>query len=424
MVKTLNVFLAGVWAGTLDQTTNGDVSFSYRDEYRGDPASTPLSLSMPLSASRYKKRAVLPFFQGLLPDSDIALRALGSRFGVSWRNPFALLEFMGADLSGALEVLPEERNPSTAEVSSVDRQLSESEVGRILRSVITEYQSGNATGADRGYFSVAGAQPKIALRRDGDQWSIPDAQHPTTHIIKPSAGDFPRVDVAEFLTMNAARSLGLAVAHCELMEVDGISCFVTERYDRVSTSGHNRRLHQEDLAQALSVLPQNKYQRLDGGPGLAAIAQLLGSVPEGADRIDAMRRFYHAVVFNTVAGCTDAHAKNYSLMLSGSRVTLAPLYDLVTFAGYWDGQSPITMAMSIEGEYRADRISPSSLASGAARFGWGDESAGLVDSLRRGVAPAFEQWGTQLIITSPETAEFVERVVHRVRQLPLVATDF
>jgi len=86
------------------------------------------------------------------------------------------------------------------------------------------------------------------------------------------------------MTMSAARALGCNVAKSELQNIDGLDVFVTERYDRKLENGQWTRLHQEDLCQALSVAPDKKYQRQDGGPGLAAIAGLIRSLPLESDR--------------------------------------------------------------------------------------------------------------------------------------------
>ncbi|HEV8013308.1 MAG TPA: HipA N-terminal domain-containing protein, partial [Pontimonas sp.] len=72
-MTNLTVFLAGERAGNLTQSSSGDITFRYDSDYRDNDDSTPLSLSMPLAATLHKKRAVFPFLQGLLPDSQTAL---------------------------------------------------------------------------------------------------------------------------------------------------------------------------------------------------------------------------------------------------------------------------------------------------------------------------------------------------------------
>ena len=43
---------------------------------------------------------------------------------------------------------------------------------------------------------------------------------------------------------------------------------------------------------------------------------------------------FNAVVFNSLIGNCDAHAKNFSLLMDGGSVRLAPLYDLVSTSAY------------------------------------------------------------------------------------------
>jgi serine/threonine-protein kinase HipA len=87
-----------------------------------------------------------------------------------------------------------------------------------------------------------------------------------------------------------------------------------------------RRIHQEDMCQALGLMPGEKYQE-EGGPGVAQIVHLIRGV--SADPDADVDRFLKANIFNWFVGGTDAHAKNYALLIdSGDDVRLAPLYDL------------------------------------------------------------------------------------------------
>lgn len=64
--------------------------------------------------------------------------------------------------------------------------------------------------------------------------------------------------------------------------------------------------------------------------------------------------FANAILFNWIVAGTDAHAKNYSLLLSGEgRVRLAPLYDIASALPY-DGldYQKLKLAMKLGGEYR------------------------------------------------------------------------
>ena len=54
--------------------------------------------------------------------------------------------------------------------------------------------------------------------------------------------------------------------------------------------------------------------------------------PRVAD--DAVWRFADALIWNWLIAGTDAHAKNYSLLLAEDQVRLAPLYDVASALPY------------------------------------------------------------------------------------------
>lgn len=224
------------------------------------------------------------------------------------------------------------------------------------------------------------------------------------------------------MTMHAAARLGNEVAASELVQIDGWDVFVTERYDRAVIDGRWRRLHQEDLCQALSVSPDKKYQHRDGGPGLADIARLIRSLPFASDRRTIGGRFYRAFVFNVVAGCTDAHAKNYSLMLDGASVSLAPLYDLASYAAYWDGEARLDSAMNVGGEYSLHRIGVESLVAVGKQFGVTSDAATIVNDVRTGLLDAFESARACVDGRSSDVLGVADDLMSGLRLLPLVET--
>lgn len=421
--RFLEVYLDGALCGRITQISSGNLTFEYERNYRTDSHATPLSLSMPLAATVHKKRSILPFLQGLLPDNDEALRAIARRFSVSPRNPFALLEHVGADVAGAVQIVrPGHAVTDHDQRRTSARAASDDEVSRMLDHVVTEYAEGVPYIDAVGRFSLAGAQPKIALHRLADgRWGVPMDATPTTHILKPVVGSFRRIDIVEQMTMHAAAYLDNTVAKSEVVRIGDWDVFVSERYDRAVIDGTWRRLHQEDLCQALSVSPVMKYQHREGGPGIADIAGLIRSLPFESDRRLVGEQFYRGFVFNIVAGCTDAHAKNYSLMLDGAAVKLAPLYDLATYAAYWDGQSSIESAMSVGGEYRFSRIGAADLGAAGKQFGVpADAADGLVQDARLRVVEAFESAYSAVESGDASVRDVAAAVIRGVRNLPLV----
>jgi serine/threonine-protein kinase HipA len=65
-------------------------------------------------------------------------------------------------------------------------------------------------------------------------------------------------------------------------------------------------------------------------------------------------RLLDVVVFNVLACNTDAHAKNYSIMLRGNGAALAPMYDVICGA-VW-GSVTKSFAQKIGGESRGETL--------------------------------------------------------------------
>lgn len=67
-----------------------------------------------------------------------------------------------------------------------------------------------------------------------------------------------------------------------------------------------------------------------------------------------MRTFARALIFNYLVKGSDAHARNYSLLLTASGIRLAPLYDLNATVSFAAGEAR-TLAMSIGARLRWTR---------------------------------------------------------------------
>ncbi|WP_372696900.1 HipA domain-containing protein [Arthrobacter sp. JSM 101049] len=128
--------------------------------------------------------------------------------------------------------------------------------------------------------------------------------------------------------------------------------------------------------------------------------------------------FYRWLVFNVTLECTDAHDKNFALMLDGTRVAASPLYDLATFAPYRQEGATTYSAMKVGGEYRFESISPTTLAAAAKTLridsGW---AAKEVERIRSRALEAFESVRDELVSTHPATREFADHVVLSVSRI-------
>jgi serine/threonine-protein kinase HipA len=183
---------------------------------------------------------------------------------------------------------------------------------------------------ETGRFSLPGAVAKIALRRDNatGRWGQPSGRAATTHILKPPLQGIPNHTENEHLCLALAARLGLQAAASWILRIEDQVALVVERYDRLVRGGVVTRLHQEDVSQALGVNPRLKYAT-EGAPGIAEIVGLLRD--HSTRGLEDVYRFLEAVALNWVIAGTDAHARNYSLLIRpANEVVMAPLYDLAS----------------------------------------------------------------------------------------------
>lgn len=350
MSDLLHVLMRGTPAGELT-LTRGRLLFRYAPGWLQSHIALPLSLSMPLALPEYGHAEVSPFLWNLLPDNEQVIQSWARRYQVGTGTPFGLLAHVGEDCAGAVQfVLPgrldEVRQGEVIPLSEVDI----AERLRELRRNPAEARRSN----DLGQFSLSGAQAKTALRKTGQGWALPTGAEPTTHIFKPPRPELDGHVENEHFCLRLAAAAGLRCASSRVLHFSDEMAIVVQRYDRFERNGRWERLHQEDICQALGVHPAHKYEA-EGGPGIVDIMQLLqGSRDPQADR----SRFLEAIAFNYLIGGTDAHAKNYSLLLSPTGFRLAPLYDIASVLPYVDRRREMRLAMRIGRHYRPEYIMP------------------------------------------------------------------
>jgi serine/threonine-protein kinase HipA len=99
-------------------------------------------------------------------------------------------------------------------------------------------------------------------------------------------------------------------------------------------------------------------------------------------------------VFNVAARCTDAHAKNYSLILGQRSVFLAPLYDMSSTVLYG---LPQKSAMSINSKYKFSEITFSDLIFEAKRLKLdSDWAESVIQETNVNLLQAFSDAGNQI----------------------------
>lgn len=356
-MSELLAIIEGNVTGAVHADKAGRLSLDYEASWRESPQGHSMSVSMPLAQFTHPHKPVLSYLWNLLPENPNVLQRWGQQYHVSAANPFKLLAHVGADVPGAAQFIPPER---LEEIQSAQQPTIEwmtiDELGERLRQLREDIAAVRRPG-DIGKMSLPGAQAKTAYYWDKhvNRWGVPGGRTPTTHIIKPCVPGFDGLVENEHLCQDIAARLGMPAATSHVLAFDQ-TYIVVERYDRLPPPGGSsfvQRIHQEDICQALGLMPGKKYQE-DGGPGIAQIVTLIRRVSSDPE-VD-VDRFLRANMFNWLIGGTDAHAKNYSLLIgAGDEIRLAPLYDLSSQLPYPDLIEQ-RVAMKIGDHYDIGRV--------------------------------------------------------------------
>ncbi len=373
MIETLHALTGGDPVGIISWNRKTDrLRLAYDSDWLRRRDAFPLSLNLPFSAgSDHPHEAIEAFIVGLLPDNPGVIDEWAKRFQVSAGNPFLLLAHVGEDCAGAIQFVSPDR---------VDRHLGGGLGGRVdwldeeglNERIELLMRNHGATRLDdtEGQFSLAGAQPKIALYRDEPDgpWGVPSGDIPTTHILKPCGPEHPGHTENEHFCLRLARHLGMRAACSEVLTAGSRTVIAVERYDRLRTPSGVKRIHQEDMCQSLGCHPRNKYQR-DGGPGAADI---LAHISEHSSNPQQDRaRFIDALILNYLIAGPDAHGKNYSFLIApGGQVRLAPLYDVASLFPYTHlyNERKTRLAMKIGNRYKLCEIGESAWEKAAAEW--------------------------------------------------------
>jgi serine/threonine-protein kinase HipA len=396
-VRELAVWANGARVGHWRLPARGAMEFQYDASWLDSPESRPLSLSLPITATRapHKGAAVQAYFDNLLPDSEPIRRRLQQRFQADSRNAFDLLAAIGRDCVGAVQILPADHPP--ADIRRIESTaLDDADIERELAGV-TSTPDTLLREEDEFRISIAGVQEKTAFLRHHGRWCRPLGSTPTTHIFKLPLGlvgnrqaDMRTSVENEWLCARIAAAFDLPVANCEIGAFGEGKVLIVERFDRQlhSSGKYWLRLMQEDFAQATGTPWERKYQA-DGGPGVLDMARVLRGSAEAA--ADLVTLFRSQLLFYLLAA-TDGHAKNFSIrILAGGQFRLTPLYDVLSawpVIGKRANELPYEkarLAMALPGErprYHLASLQRRHFELLGQKLGLGAEAATLIDEIR------------------------------------------
>jgi serine/threonine-protein kinase HipA len=342
-LTALAVDLNGRRIGVISRLPGDQQLFAFEQEYIDDPARPTLSLSYKsrtgglVTSVKQVHRRVPPFFSNLLPEGHLRTYLAGQA-GVNPEREFFLLAALGADLAGAVTVAPPAHGGDDGEPSDHG--------GRGSRN--------RSDGALR--FSLAGVQLKFsAVMESSGGLTIPAQGIGGSWIVKLPSMRFAAVSENEFVMLELARAIGIAVPRIRLVPVSSIqglpedaaslsgNALTVERFDR---GPGGQRIHMEDFAQVFGVFPEGKYKSVS----YANIARVLWA--ETGER--GTYEFVKRLVFSVLIGNADMHLKNWSLLYPETHApVLSPAYDFVATLPYIPGDK---LALTFGGSRSLDGI--------------------------------------------------------------------
>lgn len=324
-VYLLDHALGTIRAGTLTRDADGGVAFVVAESYLRHAKRPILSLGWhdPNDDERTRDRlasradkiglhgTLPPWFSGLLPEG--ALRELVlTEMGPGDHDEFDVLTRLGADLPGAVLVVPETGVPPSA--------------GPLTLQNVQGFKAALPEGTIK--FSLAGVQLKFSANPEGERLTVPGRGDTGRCIIKVGSDRFPGLPEAEYAAMQLAGMIGVRTANCRLVPreaIEGVpaellahgkNVLVVDRFDR--TEDGRGRIHIEDAGQILGAIGDRKYT-------LATTETVINMVRRfSSDHRDDIMEAVRRVVADVLLGNGDNHLKNWSFsfrdqMRSGSR---------------------------------------------------------------------------------------------------------
>ncbi len=318
----LNVWDGQRLVGYLWRNPVGYIGFRYDPEWIA-AGGFAISRTLPPGTDDFTAEDGLAhrFFANLLPEGGVREHIV--RDLKLPNTDFNLLRAIGGECAGALSILPVERVPSGQRHY---HPITEDELANLATRRGQIYAAWPVD--ERPRLSLAGAQDKCPVLVKNGGHFLPLGEAPSSHILKFELADYRHLPAYETFTTHLAGSVGLPVVDIELRSIEQTRYAQITRYDRVwNEQGGVQRLHQEDVCQALGYGHEKKYQE-SGGPSFGRCYQLVrdASSDPAIDTLHLLRW----QIFNVLAGNSDGHAKNLSLLhLPSGETRLAPFYDLI-----------------------------------------------------------------------------------------------
>ena len=348
MMDTAEIWLWGSRIGIIHQG-EGDMvpSFEYDAAFR-DSGIQPAPFKMPLSRNvfRFPELRDSEAFRGL---PGLLADSLPDRFGNSvidvWleargrpKNSMTAIErlcYTGKRGMGALEYVPatyEGRDIDSIDVTELTKLASAILSGKERYGYDADDVStaqlidiGSSAGGSRAKAVIAWNEStgdvrsgQTPLSADYGQWLIKfdNIEGSGDHGVR----DRKQYTLIEYAYYLMARDLGIDMTECRILEKDGMSHFMTRRFDRKDGK--------KVFVQTLAALRHIDFNE----PGLCSYESFAECSRQLGMGMDAAKEIFRRMAFNAISMNCDDHVKNFSFIMGrDGKWSLSPAYDM-TFA--------------------------------------------------------------------------------------------
>jgi len=333
----IKVWTGGVAAGRLDRLQPRGAAFAYDPEAGPDQG---VSLTMPVRLPSWNTPyGLAPIFEMNLPEG-----ALRERLRLAFAKatgPFDdldLLAIVGRSQVGRLRYTGLDDDLDEAvPFQSIDEILAARREGGLFAYLLDRFAA---------FSGVSGVQPKFMVRDETAFGAVGPAERASfrgaTHIVKFWEAEYPELAANEYFCLRAAERCGLDVPRFRL--TDEGQALVIDRFD-LRQDGTYRGF--EDFCVLNARSTAEKYRGSYETSVLKRFRQFASGDVMAADA----EKLFKLMVLNCALRNGDAHLKNFGVVYDDldGRVTLAPVYDLVTTTAYIPAD---TMALTLDGSTR------------------------------------------------------------------------
>jgi serine/threonine-protein kinase HipA len=221
--------------------------------------------------------------------------------------------------------------------------------------------------------SLSGVQPKVGAIRQGNRYVGRTKDRDTHVIVKLPVVGQPLLPEVEHLSLRLARAAGVNACEAYLEPLEKLAIdhgydlghadaktqvLVVPRFDRTPKG----RIHCEDFAQVLGVMPEDKYGALQVGQRTTSYMDVAGVMMAFESLGEAsVHELLRRLIVNELLGNPDMHVKNIGLLyVDGHTPALSPAYDVVAYAAYNKNHGHALALMPLE---QAPRNRPAAVGS-------------------------------------------------------------